>query len=108
MPALQFSPVLVAATRKCTQRSALQSHLGACWALVRLVKLRTHVLLLSLPSLFCDTLRRCSDQKEVCQHPNGAAATCLTTFHLDRGVPFAKAQRLLEEEVGMLCYLFWL
>jgi hypothetical protein len=41
----------------------------------------------------------------VCQHPNGAAATCLTTFHTDRGVPFAKAQKLLEEEVRAVTLL---
>jgi hypothetical protein len=40
----------------------------------------------------------------VCHHPNGAAATKLTTFYMDRGVTFDKAQRLLEEEVsGVNC-----
>jgi hypothetical protein len=45
----------------------------------------------------------------VCHHPNGAAATKLTTFYMDRGVTFDKAQRLLEEEVsGVICgcYIF--
>ncbi|WIA42573.1 hypothetical protein OEZ86_008551 [Tetradesmus obliquus] len=46
----------------------------------------------------CDIITL-SSQKEICHHPNGAAPTCLTTFQMDRGVSFAKAQKLLEEEL---------
>lgn len=43
----------------------------------------------------------CSSSKVVCEHPNGAP-TCLTTFAMDRGVPWAKAVKLLEDEVRSL------
>jgi len=34
----------------------------------------------------------------ICEHPNGAAATSHTVFSMDRGVPWERAIKLLEDE----------
>lgn len=39
------------------------------------------------------------DTTELIQHPNGAAPTCHTVFAVDRGCPWEKAKKLLDEEV---------
>lgn len=38
---------------------------------------------------------------ELVQHPNGAAPTCHTVFAVDRGCPWQKAKKLLDEEVRL-------
>jgi len=40
------------------------------------------------------------DTTELIQHPNGAAPTCHTVFAVDRGCPWEKAKKLLDEEVS--------
>ena len=47
------------------------------------------------PSPVCS----CRGSTELIQHPNGAAPTCHTVFAVDRGCPWEKAKRLLDEEV---------
>lgn len=87
--------------------AALQSDL--CCSLLRHIKANYIV----ADQVVCVSVSvRCRSQKEICHHPNGAAPTCLTAFQMDRGVSFAKAQKLLEEEVRtttlcyvMLCYV---
>eukprot|EP00878_Enallax_costatus_P040094 GHUV01046079.1.p1 GENE.GHUV01046079.1~~GHUV01046079.1.p1 ORF type:complete len:621 (+),score=132.82 GHUV01046079.1:286-2148(+) len=46
----------------------------------------------------CDKITLRSSEV-ICEHPNGAAATSHTIFDMDRGVPFAKAKKLLDDEL---------
>jgi hypothetical protein len=47
----------------------------------------------------CVTCVCCRETTELIQHPNGAAPTCHTEFAVDRGCPWEKAKKLLDEEV---------
>jgi hypothetical protein len=90
----------------CLSARAVRVHVPVAQSCTRaacelFIMTSAHVCLCVVPS-------SCRGSTELIQHPNGAAPTCHTVFAVDRGCPWEKAKKLLDEEVSTssACF-FW-